>query len=214
MTGLLLFLYFLPNALYSLELYGKIDPLPYVTGRETYEEYVQARRPEYAAIARANEVVAGDRKVLGLFLGHRRYYFSASAIVVNEVFTSIAGEARSGGAIAERLLQLGYSHLVVRTDLFQQWLEGTDPQIRARVVNFTAHRLRELVIEKGYGLYEIVDPEPRGAAAQLRPGTPNCDANHLFSGRKTPYLAVSGGDNETTTHTAGPVTGTVIARAC
>ncbi len=75
------------------------------------------------------------------------------------MFTNIAEEADSGRAIAERLTQLGYTHLVVRADLFRQWLDGSDPEIRVRVENFTRFRLEELVNEQGYGLYEIVDPE-------------------------------------------------------
>jgi 4-amino-4-deoxy-L-arabinose transferase-like glycosyltransferase len=158
-TGLIAFLFLLPNALYSLELYGKIEPLPFVTGKQTYGEYVQKHRPEYAAITLANDVVPEGRRVLGLYLGNRRYHFSTDAVVVNTVFNSVAGEADSGRAIAERLTQLGYSHLVVRTDLFRAWLEGSDPETRARVEDFTRYRLKELVIEQGYGLYEIISPE-------------------------------------------------------
>jgi 4-amino-4-deoxy-L-arabinose transferase-like glycosyltransferase len=161
-TGLAAFLFLLPNALYALDLYGKIDPLPYVTGKQTYAEYVQAHRPEFAAIDMANDVVPEGQKVLGLYLGNRRYYFSTDATVVNKVFTSIAAESGSGRAIAERLVRLGYSHLVLRRDLFQRWLDSTDADTRARVMNFVSYRLNELVIEEGYGLYEIVDTEMAG----------------------------------------------------
>ena len=170
-TGFIAFLFLLPNGLYALELYGKIDPLPYVSGKQTYAEYVRLRRPEFVAIDMANEVVPEGRKVLGLYLASRRYYFSVDAILVNQVFTDIAGEADSGRAIAERLVKLGYSHLVVRRDLFRQWLDGTDPEIRARVVNFADYRLRQLIVEEGYGLYEIVDPDkgPLQGPARIRP---------------------------------------------
>ena len=107
----------------------------------------------------ANDLVPEGRKVLGLYLGNRLYYFSADAVVVNQVFTSIAKQAESDRAIAERLTELGYSHLVIRRDLFQQWLDRIDPHTRARVEDFLIHRLDELIIEKGYGLYEIKVPE-------------------------------------------------------
>jgi 4-amino-4-deoxy-L-arabinose transferase-like glycosyltransferase len=157
-TGLIALLFLLPNALYSLELYGKIEPLPYVTGKLSYGQYVRIHRPEFAAIEMANHVVPDDRKVLGLYLGSRLYYFSVDAVVINQVFTSIAKQAESERAIAERLTELDYSHLVIRRDLFQQWLERIDPDTRARVDRFISNRLEELVIEKGYGLYEIKDP--------------------------------------------------------
>lgn len=154
-TGLLVAAYFVPNLLYAHALYGKIDPLPYVTGKQDYATYVRQRRPEYAAISLANHIVPPGKKVLGLYLGNRRYYFSADAVLVNAVFTSVAERAKSGDAIADRLLALGYSHLVVHIGLFRQWLELTDAGTAARVKAFTGTRLNELLFEGGYGLYEI-----------------------------------------------------------
>ena len=156
LTVLAVAAYFVPNAIYGQALFRKVDPLPYVTGRQDYATYVLQHRPEYAAVALANRVVAPGNKVLGLYLGNRRYYFSADAIVVNEVFTRIAEHSLSGDAIAERLLELGYSHLVVHTGLFRQWLQSTDAGTAERVNAFTSIRLRELLFESGYGLYEIV----------------------------------------------------------
>ena len=98
------------------------------------------------------------KKVLGLHLGNRRYYFSADAILVNEVFVSIAGQAESGEGIADRLLELDYSHLVVHTGLFREWLATTDPATVAKVNAFIATRLTEKLFDGGFGLYEIRPP--------------------------------------------------------
>ena len=121
---------------------------------------MRQHRPEYAAIALANQLVAPDKKALGLYLGNRRYYFSVDAIVVNEVFTSVAERSESGDGIADRLIELGYSHLVVHTGLFQQWLASTDERTAAQVNAFANTRLKELLFEAGFGLYEIVPPAP------------------------------------------------------
>ena len=163
-TGVLIALFLLPNVLYAHRLYHKIDPLPYLAGKQSYEDYVQLHRPEFAAIDRANRVVPAGSKVLGLYLGNRRYYFSVDVILVNAVFTSIAANSGSGQGIADQLTNLGYSHLVVHNDLLQQWLETTDAATQARVSNFARYRLRQLVLEKGVGLYEIVAPETTGPA--------------------------------------------------
>ncbi len=159
-TGLIVAAYFVPNLLYAHALFGKIDPVPYVTGRVDYATYVRTYRPEYAAIELANHVVAPGMKVLGLYLGGRRYYFSVDAIVVNEVFTSIAERSASGDGIADRLLELGYSHIVVHAGLFRQWLATADERTASRVTAFANERLKELILEGGYGLYEIVPPAP------------------------------------------------------
>lgn len=163
-TGVLVAVYLLPNLLYAQNLYQKIDPMPYVAGKQSYRDYVQTYRPEFAAIDHANRVVPAGSKVLGLYLGNRRYYFSVDAIVVNAVFTSIAENSGSGKDIAEQLTRFGYSHLVIHNDLFQQWLQTADPATQSRVANFANYRLRQLVIEGGYGLYEIVEPSIFGSA--------------------------------------------------
>jgi 4-amino-4-deoxy-L-arabinose transferase-like glycosyltransferase len=157
-TGLLVALYLLPNLLYGHTLYRKIEPLPFITGKQSYEDYVRQHRPEFAAIDHTNQVVPAGRKVLGLYLGNRRYHFSVDAIVVNAVFTSIAENSGSGQDIADQLTRLGYSHVIVHNDLLQQWLDTADAATQARVTNFARYRLRRLVLEQGYGLYEIIDP--------------------------------------------------------
>lgn len=159
-TGLLIAAYFLPNLAYAYALFEKIDPLPYVTGRQDYATYVRQKRPEYAAIALANQLVPPGRKALALYLGDRRYYFTVDAIAVNEVFTRIAEQSASGDAIADRLLGLGYSHLVVHAELFRQWLDTADADTVTRVNAFIGTRLKERLFEGGYGLYEITPPPP------------------------------------------------------
>jgi 4-amino-4-deoxy-L-arabinose transferase-like glycosyltransferase len=71
-TGLIVAAYFVPNLLYAHALFGKIDPVPYVTGRVDYATYVRTYRPEYAAIELANHVVAPGMKVLLLFRRRHR----------------------------------------------------------------------------------------------------------------------------------------------
>jgi hypothetical protein len=166
-VGLLIAAYFVPNLAYAHALFHKIDPLPYVTGKIDYATYVSQHRSEYPAIALANEVVPAGRKVLGLYLGNRRYYFTADAIAVNKVFTSIAEQSSSGDAIADRLLELGYSHIVVHTGLFRQWLTSTDKATAERVDAFTNTRLEELLFEGGFGLYEITPREAAPASSNL-----------------------------------------------
>jgi 4-amino-4-deoxy-L-arabinose transferase-like glycosyltransferase len=163
-TGILVAVYLLPNLLYAHNLHQKIDPLPYIAGKQSYQDYVQTHRPEFAAVDHANRVVPAGSKVLGLYLGNRRYYFSVDAVVVNAVFTSIAEKSGSGKDIAEQLTRFDYSHLVIHNDLFQQWLQTADPATQSRVANFANYRLRQLVSEGGYGLYEIVDPSIPGPA--------------------------------------------------
>jgi 4-amino-4-deoxy-L-arabinose transferase-like glycosyltransferase len=160
-TGVIVAAYFVPNLLYAHALFGKVDPVPYVTGRVDYASYVRTHRPEYGVIELANRLVAPGSRALGLFLGNRRYYFAVDAVVVNEVFTSIAERSASASVIADRLLELGYSHIVVHAGLFRQWLTSTDEGTASRASAFADEYLRELLVEDGFGLYEITPQAPQ-----------------------------------------------------
>lgn len=148
--------YFAPNLLYAKGLYDKIQPLSYLGGDLTRGEYIQKYRPEYAAISMANEVVPAGGRVLGLYLGGRRYYFSVDATLDNDLFIDTVLAAGSGGDIAARLARERFTHLVAQSDFFSRWFDALDDENRAKVAGFVQNHLRQLELQEGFGLYEIV----------------------------------------------------------
>lgn len=156
LVAALLVAYFAPNALYAKALYDRILPLSYLGGELSRADYIQKYRPEFAAISLANELVPDDGRALGLYLGSRRYYFSVDATLDNELFTRTARAATSGSDIAARLAGDRYTHLVIRADFFSRWVETLDDETRAKVAAFVQNHLRQLELQEGYGLFEIV----------------------------------------------------------
>ena len=153
-------LFLVPNLAYAASLLGKIDPLPYVTGQQSYEAYRRAHLPEYGVVAVANEAVAEDGKLLVLHMGYRSYYFDVDAIVVNAVFASLAASSSSATELAERLRRLGYTHIFTRDDFFLNWLDSTDESVKRRVTEFLEQYVVPVAGENGFGLYEVVSPQP------------------------------------------------------
>lgn len=157
-VAVVLITYFVPNALYAKRLYEKIEPLSYLSGELTRDQYIQKYRPEYAAIRLANTLVADDARVFGLYLGDRRYYFSVSATLDNELFIALARNAQSGDEIALRLAQARFTHMLIRTDIFNLWLGQADAATQTKVGAFVRDYLSVLEMQEGYGLYEIAQP--------------------------------------------------------
>ena len=62
------------NAAYLLDQFRVVDPIGYLSGRVGREMYITRYRPEYPVMKFANEYLAADAKILGLYLGNRRYY--------------------------------------------------------------------------------------------------------------------------------------------
>ena len=70
------FLVFL-NAVYVWQLYHRIDPLSYISGRLSRDQYIERYRPEYAAIRFANKSLASDAE-------YSVFFWATAAITVIE----------------------------------------------------------------------------------------------------------------------------------
>lgn len=156
LVAALLVAYFVPNLLYARALYEKIDPLPYLRGELTRADYIQEYRPEYAAISLANEVVPPGGRVLGLYLGGRRYYFSVDVTLDNDVLQHVVAASATAAEVAATLAGERYTHLVIQSDFFNRWLESLDTVSRDKAAGFVQNHLRQLELREGFGLYEVI----------------------------------------------------------
>ena len=65
------------------ERFEKLQTIPYLSGQVTRDDYITQYRPEYPLIQYANTHLSPDDRLLGIFLGQRRYYFDRD-ITFNE----------------------------------------------------------------------------------------------------------------------------------
>lgn len=155
-VSFLVAVYLFPNFRYSYELYKKIDPVPFLSGQTSRPAYIQKYRKEYATIALANEIVPQDGKVLGLYLGNRRYYFSVDAVLLNNLYTRISEESSSAQILSSKLKELGFTHILLHEDLFSRWLSGTQNGTKRTVRQFFSRLTTKISAREGYVLYEIL----------------------------------------------------------
>jgi hypothetical protein len=73
-AGIVMFFAFYINARYIVEQYRYVDPLSYLTGKYSRDQYITKYRPEYPAMQYINSRLDPDAVVLFLFLGDRGYY--------------------------------------------------------------------------------------------------------------------------------------------
>ena len=64
------------NATYVAAVFQSVNPVPYMTGKTSREEYLMDKLPEYPAIQFANQIDYDHMNILALFLGNRLYYFN------------------------------------------------------------------------------------------------------------------------------------------
>ena len=147
----------LPNMGYILDLFEKVQPIDYLAGRVSRDEYIQRHRPEYAAFRYANQQLPVDAKVLGVFLGNRRYYCDRTLVFDGtlEAAVKTAGSARD---VAARVREKGYSHIVIGAERFEHFvLRQLPPRASAVFQAFLDDHTRILFGQDGHYLLELKD---------------------------------------------------------
>lgn len=112
------------NAKYMIERFAYVQPLDYLTGKVSRDQYIQAFRPEYASMQYANQNLSEKDRILGLYLGNRGYYSDIDIIFSIHLLQELAKDAESAADIATDLKKLGITHLLVNYELFNFWVKN------------------------------------------------------------------------------------------
>ena len=111
---------------------------------------------DYDLIEFANQNLPGDAKILSIFLGNRIYYSDKVMVSdVNLLFKALKQSA-APETIGSIVKQSGVTHIIIRSDLFDQWLnDNFDGKEKDRIKTFWQTHLRLLYFKNGYGLFKL-----------------------------------------------------------
>ena len=147
------------NAIYLLEQFKIIEPISYISGRVGRDEYIEKYRPEYAAIHYANHNIPTDAKILCLFLGNRAYYFDREIAFSFDLVSKVVLQEGSSNKIIVDLESRRITHILVRYDMFNKWLNDNYNDIEKKVISkFFKSHVRLLYLKNGHGLYQLKKP--------------------------------------------------------
>jgi 4-amino-4-deoxy-L-arabinose transferase-like glycosyltransferase len=145
------------NISYFVDRFRKVAPLGYINGVVTRDAYITERRPEYPLIKYINDNIAADAIILGLFLGQRRYYFDCDVIFSEDLLQQSLKVTSEGGDVASKLRGQGVTHLMIRWDLFHNWMQTTlSDQEKVALDQFWHNNLQQLSGHNGYYLFQIM----------------------------------------------------------
>lgn len=143
------------NVIYMINRFKQDQPIAYLTGKVTRDQYIQAYRPEYASFQYANKNLTKDSKILGLYIGDRGYYSDIPIEFCFEILQDFAAEADSGRDVAEKLQERGYSHLLVNFSLFNFWVQKYSLHEKQMLKDFfDAYTFKEFT-KDDYGLLRL-----------------------------------------------------------
>jgi hypothetical protein len=144
------------NASYILNQFRAVDPFSYISGRVSRDSYIANYRPEHSIYQYVNRHLPDNVKILGLFLGNRRYYSDRDLIFGVNEFKKNINSAESEKKFLKELREKGFTHLIIRFDLFNQWTskQFDDSKKQMLKIFFDSH-VRHILSQDGYGLFEL-----------------------------------------------------------
>ena len=144
------------NFVYIREQFSKYEPIEYISGRVSRDEYITRYRPAYPVIQYANRNLSDDAKILSLFQGNRRYYSDQDMVHSNKLFRRIIEQASSAKDVQGRLHRRRFTHLLIHVSLFKDWAAGAFDNIEvARLNLFFQRHTKQLMSAGGYMLLEL-----------------------------------------------------------
>jgi hypothetical protein len=144
------------NGSYVVILFRSADPIPYLNGTISRDQYIETRRPEYAAFQYINQNLSETDKILTVFLGSRGYYCDRPIVFGYRHFQQIILSAKSSDDVLNQLSTEGYTHLMIRHDLFARWASSELEKNRKRLMAELFNKKVKLKFTKGgYGVYAI-----------------------------------------------------------
>jgi hypothetical protein len=145
------------NALYIFHQFRYVSPLQFISGRVGRDAYIEHYRPDYAAIRFTNTEVPDYGIILGVFLGNRSYYSNRQMVFNFKKFLlDMYQKNFSTKEVTANLKDAGITHLIIRYDLFNQWVDNNfdDHQKAKLALLFNAHM--DLVFSKGgHGVFKL-----------------------------------------------------------
>lgn len=149
-----------PNLVWAVGFWRNLDPVPFLTARESREAYLSRKLDHYPAMAFINRHLPSDARLLFLFAGARGYYcdrdYYYSAYHSGEALRPILEKATSGRDIWAGLKENGVTHVLARENMLREYLNQTfSPDKLHQMVNFYNNYWTKVFEERGYSVFEL-----------------------------------------------------------
>ena len=146
------------NGQYIRQQFNTIQPISYIQGKISRDQYITKFRPEYPVIQYANNHIGSNAKVLCLFLGNRGYYMHFKPIFRRPAHTIFFEESMNGNdaqAIKNELIRRGINHILLRNDLTDNWFQHLGHEKKKRILAFFQQDTIQAYSRDGYTLYNL-----------------------------------------------------------
>lgn len=154
------------NFSYLLNQFRWVQPLKFLEGKLGRDGYIEEYRPEYAALKYANNNIAADARILGVFLGNRSYYSEREIrFDFGQFIHKVFKQKYSNEKILDNFKNSGITHLLIRYDLFSNWIQNSFSESEKQNLDLFFKNHAVLIFSKnGHGLYRLEYNRPSGVS--------------------------------------------------
>jgi len=151
------------NALYIKNYYQNIDPMNYISGRESRDEFIAHHISSYPAIKYINTHTPANARIRLIFLAGRGYYLDrtydeGAAYGIGDV-SGLVANAHEDRYFQEYLHSLGCTYLLVRTDLYLKYLHDNYPLETVNRLFQQMSKTTEIIYhDNSYAVYRLINP--------------------------------------------------------
>ena len=145
------------NGSYIWQQFQEVDPLSYITGRVSRDEYLSRQLPEYPVMQYANKNLPATAKVLCVFTGRRGYYLDRPQLFDQSgLLAWLNKPGMTAAGIGQQLAEREISYLLIRRDLLYQQLNRENSSTQQLWLELEQQHLRPLNSHLNYTLYQAV----------------------------------------------------------
>ncbi len=148
------------NGSYIYQQFQDIKPFSYINGDLSRDEYLSKRLPEYKVMRYANKNLPASSNILCVFTGWRGYYLDRKHLFDHQgnqdsLLAWLKNPSMTSSQILQRLNTDNINYLIIRTDLFAQWLTDVGQSRITTWVNLENKSLTVLFAHNKYLLYKV-----------------------------------------------------------
>jgi hypothetical protein len=135
--------------------FRSVDPIPFITGSISRDDYIKKYIPEYPALLFINSNLDTGTKILFIFTGKRGFYCDRDYLVDNSmgIMKGCIRKAERPEDISEGLKKQGITHLLVDYRLFDEWVTNNfSAEKQSLTQTFFKEDLGFLYGENGFGV--------------------------------------------------------------
>jgi len=162
---IVMFLALYMNVRYIVGQYRYVEPLSYLAGNVSRDQYITRYRPEYPAMQYINSRLPADAVVLFVFIGGRGYYCDRKYVLDmaynRSLMQEVVGHAGRPVDIFLGLRDKGITHLLMHSSILSTWAESAfDDRSRKLVRYFFQQHAETIFSQSGYVLYTLRSTPP------------------------------------------------------